>query len=159
MITAERLRELVHYCPETGVFTHLQSKGRKKAGMRAGWLRKDGYIETEVDGKAYKAHRLAWLYTYGAWPIHHIDHIDGNRSNNRLINLRDVNRFINSQNQRLPCKINQCGFLGVHKHGPKFRAQIRVKGKNKHLGLFDTAELAHEAYLRAKRVFHEGCTI
>ncbi len=159
MITQERLRELVHYCPDTGIFTHLQSKGRKKAGMRAGWLRNDGYIETEVDGKGYKSHRLAWLYIYGNWPAYHIDHIDGDRSNNRLSNLRDVNRFFNSQNQRLPHKINKSGFLGVHKNGCKFRAQIRVNGKNKHLGLFDDAESAHEAYLIAKRDLHKGCTI
>jgi len=160
MITAERLRELAHYCPETGEFTHLQSKGRKKAGMRAGSLRNDGYIYIMFGGVRALAHRFAWLYMTGNWPVQEIDHIDGNKRNNAFSNLRDVDRSLNTQNQNRAKVNNKIGLLGVTqlKTG-KFVATIMLRGKRHYLGVFKSPQEAHQAYLNAKRAIHDGCTI
>lgn len=160
MITAERLRELVHYCPETGIFTHLKSKGSKKAGMIAGCSTPIGYITIMVDGFRTMAHRFAWLYMTGQWPKNEIDHIDGNKSNNAFLNLRDVDRSINTQNQNRAKITNKLGILGVSqiKCG-KFKAVITIRGKRHYLGVYETADDAYQAYLKAKRSLHEGCVI
>ena len=93
-----------------------------------------------------------------------VDHINGNRGDNRLCNLRDVSRKINTQNRKSASINNSCGLLGVSEHkgvgkSGRFVAGIYIEGKRKHLGVFDTAQQAHEAYLTAKRKYHEGCTI
>ena len=161
MITQERLRELVRYCPETGIFTWKSSSiNRVKIGDVAGTLRKDGYFRIQIDGKLYFAHRLAWFYIHGNLPIYHIDHIDGNRFNNRINNLRDVDRLTNNQNIKPAQQKNKStGLLGVTKHRSKFMAQITINGIHKYLGCFDNAHKAHEVYLSAKRNYHKGCTI
>lgn len=160
MITAERLRELVHYCPETGIFTHLQSRGCKKAGMQAGCLLPSGYVSIMVDGFRTMAHRFAWLYMTGSWPSAEIDHIDGNKSNNSFSNLRDVSRSVNTQNQNRAKRSSKTGYLGVRFCGKdKFTAAITLDGKTKYLGVFKDPKDAHAAYLKAKRIMHEGCTI
>jgi hypothetical protein len=161
MITAERLRELVHYCPETGEFTWITvTSNTIKIGDIAGSLRKDGYFRIGIDKKLYFAHRLAWLYVYGNSPLGYIDHIDGDRSNNRINNLRDADRFTNNQNIKCAQANNKStGFLGVTRHGSKFKAQITINRNHIHLGLFDNPHDAHEAYLSAKRLNHKGCTI
>jgi len=160
MITQERLRELVRYCPETGEFTHLESRGSVKAGTKASCPSK-GYIVIRLDTVLYPAHRLAWLYVHGYFPNGDTDHIDGNKSNNRISNLRDVNRSTNLQNQKRASSRNKSsGLLGVNKRANgTFRAYIQVNGKNVSLGTFKDAYQAHEAYLSAKRIHHKGCTI
>lgn len=160
MITAERLRELVHYCPETGIFTHLESRGRVRAGAIAGCY-SNGYIVIRLDTVLYGAHRLAWLYVHGQFPIGDADHIDGNKSNNKICNLRDVDRSTNLQNQKFASSRNKSsGLLGVNKRGNgTFRAYIKINGKYASLGTFKYAKDAHEAYLAAKRIHHKGCTI
>jgi hypothetical protein len=129
--------------------------GRKNMNIIAGGSDGLGYIRISVDNKNYKAHRLAWLYVNGEWPSHEIDHINGNRSDNRIDNLRDVPRAQNIQNQVKPHSNNKTGYLGVTK-GPcnRFRAFIGVNGKNVNLGRFDTAELASEFYQLAKAMVH-----
>lgn len=160
MITADRLRELVHYCPKTGIFTHLKSSGPKKAGMPAGSLRKDGYVYIMIGRHRTMAHRFAWLYMTGKWPIADIDHIDGNKSNNSFSNLRDVSRSVNAQNQNRAKLSNKSGFLGVSKlPSGNFMANISLNGTRYYLGVFKGPEDAHQAYLKAKRELHEGCAI
>jgi hypothetical protein len=158
-LTAARLRELLHFDAETGVFTRLMAtRGPSGAvGARVGWLDGKGHRYICVEGVVYAAHRLAWLYAYGIWPRDMIDHINGEKDDNRLPNLRDVGMCINMQNKRH--SNNSVGLLGVSKHKKRFRACIEVEGKNRYLGLFLTPELAHAAYVAAKRQFHEGCTI
>lgn len=104
------------------------------------------------------AHRLAWFYVNGVWPKGHIDHIDGNKTNNSIDNLRDVSRSMNLQNQKKAHRGKSSGLpLGVHlSRGGRFMAQLRVNGKNKSFGTFDTPESAHEAYLQAKEYYHPG---
>ena len=103
-------------------------------------------------------HRVLWAMAHGTVPPM-LDHINGDRSDNRLANLRVVDHTTNMQNQRNAMRDNRTGFLGVSPSGGRYRATIRVSGKQKYLGLFDTAEAAHEAYLAAKRELHGGCTI
>jgi hypothetical protein len=159
MITQQRLRELAYYCPETGQFTHLQSKGRKKAGMVAGSLRRDGYVYIMFDGFRAMAHQFAWLYVTGEWPVTEIDHIDGNKANNVFQNLRQVNRRTNTENKRTAKRTSTTGLLGVIRHPRGFVARIVSEGKHIYLGIHKIPEAAHEAYVQAKRRLHKGCTI
>ena len=161
-LTAGRLRELLHYDAATGIFTRLtRPSNRVQSGDAAGCM-SGGYRIICCDDVQYLAHRLAWLYITGAWPIANIDHIDGRKANNRFSNLRDVSRAVNQQNMRRPMISNKSsGVLGVSwsKHAGKWRASLRIAGKATNLGYFATTELAHAAYLAAKRIHHVGCTI
>ncbi len=160
ILTVERLKENLSYNHETGLFTRLPKKTRPDlAGKIAGTTGDRGVSLIMVDGKVYLAHRLAWLYIYGEWPGKTIDHINGNPSDNRISNLREASNSENLQNQRMAKSTNKLGVLGVHKLGNSFIAQINVNGKKHHLGCFETKELAHDAYLSAKRKFHLPCTI
>lgn len=159
MITAEQLREELAYCPNTGKFVRLKRAARRvKVGDVPGWSAQ-GYRLMNVQKKTYWAHRLAWLYVYGSWPNGQIDHINGDRSDNRIANLRDVTPSVNSQNQRRAKAHNSVGVLGVYKHGTRFRARIRHKGRLCCLGIYDSADAAYGAYVAAKRKLHEGCTL
>lgn len=165
-LTIERLRSLVGYDPETGVFTRLVATGVHgihRAGVEIAKVRKrDGYLKVCVDSIKYEAGRLAWFYMTGAWPTGDVDHKDGNQQNNRWTNLRDVPHRTNIENRTRPNKNNRAGLLGVSIHPSKpgfFRAQITVEGRNKSLGTYESAELAHAAYVAAKRQFHEGNTL
>ena len=156
-LTAERLRELFHYAPETGVFTRRRAIAATKTNDVAGWLNAIGYWFIGIDHRQHLAHRLAWLYVHGAWPVNDIDHIDGNRANNRIDNLREATRGENLQNQRrAACTNRSSGLLGAywHKANSKWYAKIQVRGKTIYLGMFDTKEAAHAEYLLAKNRLH-----
>lgn len=157
-LTAEILRALLTYDPETGVFTNLTDRHHAaRRGEEAGSLTALGYIEIGLLGERFLAHRLAWLHIHGKWPDGEIDHRDGVRSNNRLSNLRDVPHEHNQQNIRMP--VGAAGLPGAYRVGARFKALIRISGKSKHLGYFDSAEEANAAYVAAKRKFHAGSTI
>ena len=154
-ITAERLRELLSYDPETGLFHNKRHRGSKaRVGSKAGSINTIGYSQVKVDGKLYSSHRLAWLYTYGAFPEGCVDHINRNRSDNRICNLREADKSENGQNKSLPQSNNTHGFLGVTRDTGKWSARITTNGKTKYIGLFATPELAHAAYLEEKRKVH-----
>jgi len=162
IITQAELKEQLHYNPDTGIFTWIKNSRRINAGAIAGSLTIKGYINIVVNGRCFKAHRLAWLYIYGEIPKEQIDHVDMNKSKNNICNLRLAYRSINQQNMRNARKDNNSSkYLGVskRKNCDDYRADIRVNGKKLYLGIFKNQELAHEAYLNAKRQFHEGCTI
>lgn len=159
---ADFLRSILSYEPETGQFFWRQSRRGRKAGAPVGTPKSaDGYLRIRVEGVRYYAHRLAWLYVYGEWPNHFIDHINGGRADNRIANLRSATDSVNAQNRRSGRHNRSTGFLGVSfdSRGKKYRASITVGGKHRHLGTFATAVDAHAAYVAAKRVLHEGCTI
>jgi len=160
-LTQEMLKELLEYDPNTGIFRWKNRRGSAKKGAEAGNYCPDGYIEIRVYKKLHKAHRLAWLYMNGEHPSMDIDHIDGNRSNNSIFNLRHVSRLDNLHNQRLPYSRSKTGLIGSWKHSQtgKYTSQIRSDGKKICLGLFDTKEEAHKAYVEAKRKLHATCTI
>lgn len=158
-LTAARLREVLDYDRETGVFRwRLRTSNRVHVGDVAGTPNKNR-IELRVDGVHYQAHRLAWLHVTGSWPAHEIDHKDGDPGNNAFGNLRDVPRKVNQENLRKARTDNQVGLLGVCAARGKFKASLGVGGKHKHLGYFPTPEVAHAVYLEAKRRLHEGCTL
>ena len=156
LLTAERLRELLHYEPSTGVFTwKITRNSRLKPGDVAGSVRPNGYINLGVAGKLYLAHRLAWLYVYGVWPERMIDHINRNKSDNRIANLRDVTRAQNCQNT-LKLSTNTSGFKGVgfDKAKGKWEAKIWYEGRKKWIGYFPDAQLAAKAYAQAAAQLH-----
>ena len=159
-VTHSRLLEVVGYEPETGDFIWLIDRQRSRIGDKAGCL-DDGYLKVNIDGRTYKAHRLAWFYVYGEWPAQFIDHKDQVRSNNRIANLREATRSLNSQNQRVAHANNaSCGLLGVTRHASgRWSAKVRLAGKCYSAGLHDEPIAAHEAYVRLKRRLHEGCTL
>jgi len=156
MVTQERLRELFSYNPNTGNFIRLvgRSGPNARAGDIAGCDNGQGYVRIYVDGKAYKAHRLAWMYTHGEWP-NHIDHVNGIRSDNRIENLRSVVRSQNNMNKGL-YKNSTSGLKGAsfNERSGKWKSQIQVSGKKMGLGYFQTKEEAHQAYLEVSRKFH-----
>lgn len=167
-LTAVRLRELLDYNPDTGVFTwksHTVAHGKKGKrmliGSEAGGLDGYGYRKIGLFGSKYAAHNLAWLYVKGEWPRHTIDHINGIRTDNRIENLRDVSRRINNENLRSARSHNRSGMLGAyyHKFSGLYGSRITVQGREISLGYFKTAQQAHDAYIAAKRRLHEGCTI
>jgi hypothetical protein len=160
-LTADRLRVLVSYEPATGLFYRLQPSSWAKAGDVCGSKNAKGYLEFNVLGRLYRAHRLAWLYVHGRWPDGDVDHIDGNKENNAISNLREVSNRKNSENRRRANKNSASGALGVRlrKASGKFEARIRVDGRLKYLGVHETQEAASNAYINAKRQFHEGNTL
>jgi hypothetical protein len=161
-LTAERLRELLHYDPATGVFTRRVALGRRsKVGDVVGSRTAEGYLDISVNGGRYRAHRLAWLYATGRWPAADVDHLNGNRADNRFSNLRDVSRAVNLQNRHAPQRNNVSGLLGVAFDAArgKWAAHIKVDGRRRALGRFDTPEAAHAVYLAAKREHHQGNTL
>jgi len=155
MLTQDYLKSLLNYDPDTGEFTWLVDRVHAKAGERAGLVKHDGYVRIRINNRAHSAHRLAWLYEYGVFPKNGIDHINGDRADNRISNLRAANQAENMQNLAM-YKSNKSGFMGVyfHKRNKKYQATIKAYGKQKHLGYFDTAESAFEAYKEAKRALH-----
>ena len=149
MITAELVRELLEYSPETGLFRWKERPSRSSwkaiwPGKVAGSLDSKGYLRFQVAGRTHKAHRLAWLYVHGEWPKGEIDHIDGDRSNNAIANLRVATARQNQQNKT--AKVNASGFRGVSKMGRKWRALVTINGRRTHVGIFDTPEAASAAY-------------
>ena len=156
----DALKAMLSYEPSTGVITWLVRPSRNVfAGSAAGHVGGNGYISITINKHRYKAHRLAWLLAYGAWPSGHIDHINGDKADNSITNLRDVTRRLNQQNQRRAMSTNLLGVLGVSRSRGRFSASIRVDGKQCRIGTYDTPEEASAAYVGAKRVFHEGCTL
>ena len=161
-LTAERLREVTSYNAETGSLVWRMSKGAAKAGRPVGGVhRNKGYGDAVIDGHRTAVHRFIWLYVHGKWPLGEIDHVNGQRDDNRLFNLRDVPPTVNRQNQRRPHSRKKTGLLGAHynKASGRWQAAICHNYKQIHLGHFDTAEAAHAAFIAKKRQLHPGCVI
>ncbi len=144
-LTIERLKAVLHYDPDTGIFTWLvRTSNRISAGSAAGSLMQNGYICISIDSRRYLAHRLAWFYMTGEWP-NIIDHEDRTPINNRWNNLRDGGQTENMLNKSIQSN-NTTGFQGVTRNGKGFMARITKRGKTTHIGSFPTAEEAHKAY-------------
>ena len=158
--TIEHLRSSLAYDAHTGTFTWKDHKKRPDLnGKLAGSPQSAGYWAIAIHNKKQLAHRLAWAYVTGEWPTQHIDHINGDKRDNRFCNLRQVTRLGNLQNMRKATKANKIGLLGVSAHQGKWRAQIMVNGVITRKSGFATPEAAHEAYLELKRKLHDTCSI
>lgn len=156
MLTQKRLKELLSYDPATGLFTRLVTVGQRglAGAVIAGYGTK--YLSIGIDGKLYRAHRLAWLYMKGTFPPEDIDHKDGNGKNNKFANLRAATTAENMQNQRKIRSNSLSGIMGVNfkKRRGCWVARITINGKRRELGNFFTAAEAHAAYLAAKVEHH-----
>jgi hypothetical protein len=162
MIDQKTLKDFLLYDKKTGVFTWKFTRKKALKNSMAGCVDINKYIKIMLNGKNYSAHRLAWLYVYGVHPKGQIDHINCNKADNRIANLRDVPAAINMQNKIIALSSNKStGLLGVTfcKRRMLYMAQIRINGKKKTLGYYDDPDYAHQVYLSAKRQNHEGCTI
>jgi hypothetical protein len=179
MLTQKYLKECLDYDPDTGLFTWKERPREHFKTLNAysvwnsrfknttvGRTDSHGYrtCTITIDGISFenKLHRLAWLYIYGEFPEKHLDHIDGNRSNNKFSNLREADFSQNQQNLKKATSRNKSsGMLGVSwiKRLDKYRTTIGLNLKNKIIGHFNTPEEAHQAYIEAKRRLHEYCTL
>lgn len=154
LITRERAHERLKYDAETGRLlwaSAAQNKGHV-IGREAGRIEANGYRHVKVDGKLYASHRLIWLMAHGTWPVGVIDHIDGNRTNNRISNLRDVDAQSNAMNRTNVRKDSTSGLIGVYQQRGRWYAYANKDGKKISLGGFETMELA----AAARREFKQG---
>ena len=145
-ITADYLRSILDYDPETGIFK------RRADGKTMGTILANGYLQIRINGVAYYAHRLAWLHSTGEWPNAGLDHINGKRTENQLVNLREANARENAQNMRPHA---ESGLAGAYydKRRNKWYSSFKAE-TNMFLGYFDAPEEAHSAYCDAKRLYH-----
>lgn len=152
MLTQRELKEMFSYDPDTGLFTNLtvRGHGRIKIGDIAGNIYANGYRYIEIKGKAFRSCRLVWLYVNGELPTKFVEHRNGNKSDDRLRNLRLATNSENQANRGAPSN-NTSGTKGVRFDSDrmKWRAQIMVNGKSKNLGRFQTREEAMAAYANA----------
>lgn len=155
MITQNILKEMLRYEPSTGKFIWLVDRYSKKcAGKVAGWKVNNGYIRIRVGGCGYQAHRLAYLYMTGKFPKNEIDHVNGDKADNRWNNLRSATREQNACNKKRPAT-NTSGYKGVSWSRNKWYAQIQINKKKINLGRFKTADAAHLAYVNAAKELHK----
>jgi hypothetical protein len=159
-MTRKELAVALSYIPETGVFRWRSPRPKVRVGSVAGYVKKTkGYVYIEVNGKSYSAHRLAWLYMTGEMPALQIDHINGERADNRFCNLRLAMHGQNRANSRPNAK-NRYGLKGVRrlpwmKEGDRcWQAQITHNRATRYLGCFRTKEEAHAAYCDAAKRLH-----
>lgn len=155
ILTQARLQTLLTYNSETGNFVRNIPRGNTKQGQIAGRVNHDGYLIFVLDRRRYLAHRLAWLYVYGSFPNQELDHINGVRHDNRIVNLRLATRSEQCQNKKISTK-NTSGFVGVSWHSTKLKwtAHIKLNGLKRHLGYFCTKEKAVFARRQAELIYH-----
>lgn len=154
-ITQQELKEILHYNPDTGVFTYKADSKLVTAGNEAGWL-DNGYTRLKINGISYRCHRLAFIYMLGREPIGHVDHIDNLRCNNKWDNLREDAEKVNHWNRNLQAN-NTSGIKGVHwdKRKERYIAQIQVHGKKKQVGAYKTVEEATTAIQAYREQVHK----
>lgn len=142
-VSVEYLKQVLSYDPSTGVFTWIVAQWRGSVGNKtiAGHCAaNDGYVRICISKRMYLAHRLAWLYIHGRWPAHQIDHINGNKSDNSMANLREASVSQNLFNR--PAK-------GVYRNGKGWNVQVTLDGARKCLGTYKTWDEARAVYLAA----------
>lgn len=156
--SVEEVRQQFQYDRESGEvarrdgYTGYIAQGYKTVSVKIG----------DRKWEPYKAHRIAWVLHYGEWPAEQIDHINGDRLDNRLSNLRLASAAVNAQNRKSASSTNRVGLLGVNARyrgcrvGVRYEARIRANGIDHRLGWFDSPQEAHAAYLAAKEKFHDG---
>jgi hypothetical protein len=159
MLTQERLKELLHYDEETGLFTREKSIAAKGClkGKVAGCLTVRGYWKIVIDRNQYAAHRLAWLYVFGQFPDGLIDHINRTKTDNRIANLRVITPSENLQNvycNKSNNKTSKTRGVSWFKRDKKWQVEIQANKKRVYLGRYDSLDEAKNAYLEAKKIYH-----
>jgi hypothetical protein len=152
-LTAERLREILHYDPETGVFTNKVKRNRRTViGTVAGSVYTKGYRGVIIQRVRYRENRLAWLYVYGVWPVGQVDHINHDRADNRIANLRDVSAFENTRNRQVSRTAPESGCPGVNRKPTGWLVTIKVNGRLIYLGLHKDLQtpISHRKMAEAK---------
>lgn len=149
------LISLLHYSPETGIFTRAVDRRRWKAGQQVGSISNDGYVNIGLNHQIYRAHRLAWLYMTGTEPVNGIDHINRDRSDNRWVNLRASDQSTNTLNRGAQ-KNSKSGLKGVHKikKTGRYRAVVTAFGRRVNVGVFATPEEAKKAHDAVSKALH-----
>jgi hypothetical protein len=162
-MSVEEIRKIFYFDSSGTLFYKKDSGiwGRVKAGTIAGGKTHQGYLDVRLKQRCFRVHHIIWALHHGKWPEKMMDHINGNRSDNRIENLREVSDRINAENKHIHQRNNKNGHLGVFYRSSRkrFVATIVVTGKKHWLGSFKTAPEAHAAYITAKRLLHEGCSI
>ncbi len=155
ILTQEELRKYLSYDESTGLFIRLVASQGVKVGDVAGAIVGRGYIRIQLNFERYYAHRLAWFYMYGEFPVGEVDHIDGDRKNNRISNLRVCLKNENLRNAKIRID-NKSGFRGVswNKRKGRWSAQAAVDKKQYYLGYFTTPEAASAAYQAFAKKHH-----
>jgi hypothetical protein len=153
-LTRERLKELLDYNPETGIFRWRRTRGGAKAGMEIKNLVDNRYVGVQLDGVPYYCHRLAWFYVTGAWPRAEIDHIDRCSTNNAIANLREATSSENKRNQKIS-RCNSSGVAGVSwcKRTQKWQARIYVSRRAIFLGRYQEKEAAVAARVAGEKCY------
>jgi hypothetical protein len=156
MITQSELKELLNYNQDTGIFTWKIPTRKIKVGDNAGYINEAGYVRLTISHKKYFAHRLAWLYVYGNFSKDTIDHINGNKSDNRISNLREATFVENKQNSKKSTK-NTSGSKNVvwNKNCKKWQVQISLNRKLKYIGVFDNLEFASFVADEVRDIYHK----
>lgn len=153
-VSQDRLKEVLVCDPATGLFVwRVRRSNVIKAGMKAGSLTKSGYITIQIDGIAYRASRLVFLWVTGRHPDPYCDHEDGNTANDAWTNIREASQPQNAKNRKLNVN-NSLGIKGVCLYKGRFRAQIQADGQKFHLGFFDTIAEAKAAYMAGAEKHH-----
>jgi len=155
-ITADVVRLIYDYDPQTGFLTHRRGRGRAKRNSRAGTVKKNGYRTIRVRGRWFSSGRVAWLHYYGEWPRHQIDHINHVRDDDRIANLRDVPGAVNMHNLGALRSNSTTGVVGVsfNKRQRKYVASVYVGGRCIFLGQFSSLPEAAEARAKGKAQYH-----
>lgn len=158
-IAADNIRLYLSYNADTGVFTWTKSPSNcVTAGNVAGVRRKDGYVKINFKNKAYLAHRLAWWYVHGEFPTDILDHIDRDKSNNKITNLRVSSKIKNAQNINVNNTRAVSGLAGAFKARTAWSSKLKIGDTLIRLGTFKTPEDAHKAYMKAKQELHKDYT-
>jgi hypothetical protein len=153
-LSYEEVARLLEYDELTGLLYWRVNKGTARAGAVAGCVRSDAYRRVRINGVEFKAHRIIWLLVHRRWPADQLDHIDGNQTNNRIANLREVSSTENGRNQKLP-RNNTSRVVGVTWYKPlaKWVAYITVNGRTIHLGYYRYKTSAIVARRKAERKY------
>jgi hypothetical protein len=154
-LTADFVREVFDYDPHTGAIKWRVKYSRKvNAGMPAGYLDSGRYVRIRIKGRAYAAHRIAFLYMHGRWPTEFLDHVNGDKTDNRLVNLRECSSAQNNSN-RPYTRPTRAGVKGVRlTPNGSYEARISANGRRIYLGKYDDAESAKAAYQSAALKYH-----
>lgn len=156
MIAHDRLKSVLTYEAGTGEFRWRVKMGsRARQGARAGTVKADGYRIIFIERKRYSAHRLAWFYVHGRWPLRYLDHANGERDDNRIANLREATKSQNAANSRAKVP-GSVGLRGVSRvsGAATFQSRVSFEGQEHYLGTFRSPQAAHAAYRETSKRLH-----